>query len=70
MAEQSNSGELMSDFTDNEITLIGSYHDNRLPQALREFIDDEGELARLNAHRNESRSMESFNRIIREAIRI
>ena len=58
----------MADFTDTEQGLIGSYHDNC--RDLQGMIDSQHELDRLNAWRDEDRTMENFNRIIREAIRL
>jgi len=61
-------GKMMAEFTDIEEGLIGSYHDNC--RDLQGMIDNQGELDRLNAWRNEDRTMEDFNRVIREAIRL
>jgi len=58
----------MSDFTEIEEGLIGSYHDNC--RDLLGMVDSQQELDRLNAWRDEERTMESFNRIIHEAMRL
>lgn len=55
---------------ETEDSLSGSYHDSMTFEKLKATINDQVELDRLNEYRKETRSMESFNRIIRKAIHL
>jgi len=69
-AEAADIMEMKKDFSDDEMSLAGDYHDNTSTEQLREMIESRAELDRLNAWRGTTMNQETLDRILQEAIRM